>query len=109
MIKIIGSSNNVLLDPDRYEIDSDPKIVENESYTGIIYKTIRKQRKRFTIGTVLEEEDMTALEALEAEGAVSFYDENNTEFTGFINALRFQRIAGTLFYNTSFNFRGWEA
>jgi hypothetical protein len=109
MIRIIGTSVSVLLDPDRYEVDSDPAKAQNESYTGIIYKTVRRTRKRFTIGAVIDETEKTELETLEAEGSVSFIDEENTTYTAVIDSMRSQRIAGTNAYTLNLVLRGWES
>lgn len=107
MIRIIGNSKSILLEPDRYEIDSDPAKAETESYTGIIYKTVRRMRKKFTIGAVVDEAEKAELEALELEGAITFIDEENKTYTAVIDSVRSQRIAGANAYTLSLVLRGW--
>ncbi|HPJ89593.1 MAG TPA: hypothetical protein PLO84_10790 [Thermotogota bacterium] len=107
MIKIYGLTNRLTLTPDKYEEDTDVKVIENESYTGVIYREIKKVRKRFNLNAVIDEEEKAVLEALEAEGTVSFVDMLNKAYTGYIQNLKFQRIAGVEAYTASFMFRGW--
>ncbi len=109
MIQIYGTSTSVMLDVDRYDYDTDPKIIENESYNGHIYRTRYKERKRWSFSAVVDDGDRQTLEALEAESATTMYDEDGTEYTGFIINLRFERIAGADFYRATFTYRGWEA
>ncbi len=108
MIKIYGLSNRIMLMPDKYEEDSDVKVIENESYTGVIYREVKKVRKRFNINVVIDENEKSVLEALEAEGTVSFVDLQNNAFSGYIQNLKCQRIAGVEAYTASFMFRGWS-
>lgn len=107
MILIKSATNSIVLTPDKYEEDSDLKVIENESYTGVIYREVKKVRKKYNLNVVVDSEKKTVLEALEAEGTVSFWDIENREYTGHVLNLKFSKIAGADAYNTSFTFRGW--
>lgn len=108
MIQIKGTSEMIILLPDKYEEDSDPKEITTEAYSGVIYREVKRIRKRININVVIDETEKTVLEALEAEGTVSFIDRQNKVYTGYIQNLKFQAIAGADgAYNTSFTFRGW--
>jgi hypothetical protein len=108
MIQLYGTSASVMLDVERYEYDLDPKYVENESYNGYVYRTRYRERKRFNFSAVVDEGSRDDIEAVDADNLITMYDEDGTEYEGYISNLRFERIAGADYYRTSFNFRGWE-